>query len=377
MSTPPRKKKVLILITKSNFGGAQRYCLDIATALKGRYSISVAFGGSGILGRRLAERGISTIPLPFLERDVDALKDWRAFSRIVGLVRAEKPDVLHLNSSKAGGLGALAGRLAGVPRIVFTSHGLAYDEDRSAFARFFIFLATWLTFLLAHAVICISEDTYERVRRLPFAGKRVRLIHNGIDAFPLIPRDEARVRILKDCTESGDDTVWAGTIAEFVRNKGIFYALDACARLESKNVQLFFIGDGDERNEARTRVQTERLSERVCMPGYIPEARELLSAFDMFLLPSIKEGLPYVLLEAGLARLPVIASDIPGARDIIENGANGILVPPKDPEALARAIDDLAKKPETRARLGEALYQTVTHSFTASAMAEKTAALYD
>lgn len=370
------KKKVLLVVTKSNFGGAQRYVYDIARSCKDTFNVSVAFGGSGSLGRKLAENGIPTIPLPFLERDIHVLKDWRAFSRLVGLLREEKPDVLHVNSSKAGGLGALAGRIAGVPRIVFTSHGLAYDEDRGFLARAGIFIATWLTFLLAHTVICISRDTYERARRLFLVGTKVRLVHNGVEQFTLVPRDEARIRILKSCTESGSDALWVGAIAEFVRNKGLSYAIEACTRLESADTQLFFIGDGDERSESAQKVRDAHVSERVCMPGYIPDARDLLSAFDIFILPSVKEGLPYVLLEAGLARLPVIASDIPGVRDIIEDGINGTLVPPKDPEALARAIDDLAKKPEVRARLGDALFHTVSTSFHLSRMAEKTADIY-
>lgn len=371
------KKRILFLVTKSNFGGAQRYVHDIATRLPPeRFAVSVAFGGEGALGRKLAERGIPTVPLPFLARDVHPLKDWRAFSRIVGLLREERPDILHLSSSKAGGLGALAGRLAGVPRIVFTSHGLAYDEDRGALAKALIFIATWCTFFFAHVVICISEDTFERARRLPLVGRRVRLIHNGVDAFPLLPRDEARIRISKACGERAG-ALWIGTIAEFVKNKGLSYALDAFAALSGRiEANLLLVGDGDDKRSLETRAGEKRLNPNVCMPGYIPEARELLSALDIFVLPSVKEGLPYVLLEAGLARLPVVASDIAGVRDIVENGVSGILVPPRDTAALAAAIETLATQPALRARLGEALSEKVSRLFPVSAMVGKTVAAY-
>lgn len=373
-----KKKKVLLVVTKSNFGGAQRYVYDIATNLSPvQFSVTVAFGGDGSLGRILAERGIRTISLPHLERDVRFVKDWRAFKALVGLFRTERPDVVHLNSSKAGGLGALAARISGVPHIVFTSHGLAYDEDRNIVERALIFCATWLTFLLAHVIICVSKDTYERARTLPFVGDKVRLVPSATAPFSLLPRDEARIRILKACHDSRNDVVWIGAIAEFVRNKGLPYAVDAFARLTDRGrANLFLLGDGDERSTIEEDVRAKGISRAVCIPGYIPEARELLHAFDILLMPSVKEGLPYALLEAGLARLPVIGSDIGGIRDIIEDGVTGLLVPARNPEALARAIERLIRDEGLRMRLGNALYEKISCYFSFPAMLAQTVRLY-
>ena len=109
--------------------------------------------------------------------------------------------------------------------------------------------------------------------------------------------------------------------------------------------------------------------------GYIPEAERFLKAFDVFVLSSIKEGLPYVLLEAGKARLPVVGSDIPGIRDIVENGASGILVPEKNSGALAEALTRM-KNPETRERCGTALEKRVKENFFLTRMVEETRTLY-
>ena len=118
-----KAKKILFLITKANWGGAQRYVFDLATALRNEFDISVAFGQEGLLAKKLREAQITTFPIRALQRDVSISSDVKSFLELMRLFRVEKPDVVHLNSSKAAGVGALAARLAGVPRIIFTAHG--------------------------------------------------------------------------------------------------------------------------------------------------------------------------------------------------------------------------------------------------------------
>lgn len=369
-------QRVVFLITKSNWGGAQRYVYDIATRLPEEYSPSVLFGGtgipgsaSGILEAKLREKNIPVSYLPSLGRDVHLLHDIRALSHMVRALRDTRPDIVHLNSSKAGGLGALASRIAGVPNIVFTSHGLAYDEDRSPLLRFAIFLATWCTFALCHTVICISHDTFERARRLPFVGRKVRFVRNGIAPFPLMPRDEARTRLSSLYPTLHKEGVWVGAIAELVRNKGLPYAVEAMRTLpKESSVSFIVIGEGDERARLTKQISDAQLSASFILAGFIQDARDMLSAFDVFALSSVKEGLPYTLLEAGLARLPVVATSIPGIEDIIEHGVTGLLVPPHDAEALSRALARLAGDEALRARLGGALYEKVTAHFSSEAM---------
>src|SRR3989338_454048 len=118
--------RILYVITKANWGGAQRYVYDLATAAKeAGHEVAVAVGGTGILTKRLQEASIRTIELPLRQRRTFLL-DLFTFGSLFSLIRvfrAERPDVVHLNSAKAGGLGGLAARLAGVPRIIFTAHG--------------------------------------------------------------------------------------------------------------------------------------------------------------------------------------------------------------------------------------------------------------
>ena len=138
--------KILFVITKGNWGGAQKYVFDLATSLpKEKFNVSVACGEGEALPKKLVEAGIRVIPIPFLGRDINILNDCSVFFRLIKLFIAERPDVVHLNSSKIGGMGALAARMAFVPKIVFTAHGWTWNEDRSYLSKKIIVFISWLT----------------------------------------------------------------------------------------------------------------------------------------------------------------------------------------------------------------------------------------
>ncbi len=125
------KKKILVVITKSNWGGAQRYVHDLARHLKEDFDITVACGGTGELVERLTALGIRTLTIPGLARDVHPMQDLAVCIRLGRIIKKERPDVLHLNSSKIGVIGAILGRLIGIKRIIFTAHGWAWNEAPS------------------------------------------------------------------------------------------------------------------------------------------------------------------------------------------------------------------------------------------------------
>ncbi len=211
---PISREKLLMVITKSNWGGAQSYVYELAKTYANQgHEVMVALGGTGAKGAdtgQLAERlraeQISVHFLRNFSRDVSFFQDFAAFFELVRLTAKIKPDVLHLNSSKAGGVGALAGRLSGVPTIIFTAHGWAHREFRRNFlSRFLIRLSSWATILLSHRVIVVSQLDYTDAPVL-CSRKKLELIRNGIDKFELLSREEARqklsatVPIPSDCT---------------------------------------------------------------------------------------------------------------------------------------------------------------------------------
>ena len=160
------KKKIIYCITKANWGGAQKYVYDLATSVDpDLYNVLVLVGGDGSLVNKLKDRGIKVIILKSLARDVSFIKDIMSFFRLLKIFHQEKPDIIHLNSSKMGLIGSLAGRILRIPKIIFTGHGWAFNEDRSIFQKKIIYFLHKLTIHLAHTVIAVSEQTKNQITK--------------------------------------------------------------------------------------------------------------------------------------------------------------------------------------------------------------------
>ena len=356
--------KILYGITKSNFGGAQRYVFDLAIATKKRgHDVVVLCGGQDVLVEKLAKEKIKVISLNELQRDIAIAKEFSSFFRILKVLREERPDVFHINSSKMGGLGGLAGRLAGVGKIIFTTHGWAFNEPRPAWQKSFIKFFTWLTILFAHKTICVSEKTREDVEKWPFIKNKLVVIHNGIARFDPAPRV--------------DQTFTVGTIAELHKIKGLDVLLTAWSKFIKKHqAKLAVVGEGEEGSNLKNMAKNLGISDSVTFKGFVDNARTLLSGFDIFCMPSRSEGLPFALLEAGLAGLPVIATTVGGIPEIIESGINGVLIPVEDAETLFSTLILLAEDENLRKRLGMNLKSSIQENFSFEKMVKETFALY-
>jgi glycosyltransferase involved in cell wall biosynthesis len=304
------KKKILFVITKSNWGGAQRYVFDLATNLpKDKFEISVAYGHPGLLAQKLGTARIKTYPIASLERDISAIADVKSFFELLRLFRTEKFDVVHLNSSKAAGVGALAARLAGISRIIFTVHGWPFLEQRNFISRCLIYFFSWLTAILSHKVIAVSSHDLSVAKKMSFVGCKTIRIYNGIDQnMQFDSVDEIRsafpvgVRI-------------TGTIGELTKNKNQIALIDQAKN--DQNMYVAIVGEGEDRAYLETKIREYGLSERVKLFGFMP-ATKVLRSFDVFALPSLKEGLPYVLLEAKATGLPVVANRVGGVGEVLD-----------------------------------------------------------
>ena len=381
MDVPEKKLKILYLITKSNFGGAQKYVYELAVAAKGAgYVVAVARGGTGkagaargLLAEKLSDAAIPVYPIRNFLRDMSLWRDVRALIEVWRLILKVRPDILHVTSSKAGGIGALAGRLAGCKRIIFTSHGLTMDETwRPRWQRLLIYIGTWLTLQLAHHSIMISTETLKRSQRLPSMQNRVSLIYNGIGELQFNERTNARTTLDR---EARKNQFWIGGIGELHPNKNWSAAVEALLRLP-QNAHLYIIGEGEERTHLEMLAEQFHVRDRLHLLGYVDAAASYLHAFDVFVLPSQKEGLPYVLLEAGAAEVAVVASDLPGNRDIIKTGEHGLLVSP-EPDVIATSVEMLMRDEGMRRRYAAALRTRVQNTFSLSRMTSATFALYD
>jgi len=423
--------KILYVITKSNWGGAQRYVFDLATGSRAEgHDVAVAHGraeggGAGVLGQRLREAGIRTVPLAELERNVSAWKDFRSFMALAELLQKEQPDVLHLNSSKVGGIGALAGRwhnsktrmrnlfrfdikslqgeddgtkkdnpltptlspegrggnIRRLTKIIFTGHGWAFTEERPDWQRVLIAGVHWVTIQLAHDTIAVSRKTREEVAQIPLTWHKMTVVHNGVGGTTLHSQDEARRVLLGERSKTlSNDTLVIGALAELHKNKGLSYALDGLALLKKQSQVPFrfvVIGEGEERFTLEKQRALLGLDEEVIFSGFHPRGAELLPAFDIFLFPSVKEGFPYAILEAGKAGIPVVATPAGGIPEVIDDMQSGILVQSKNPGEIARALKFLFENPERRKELGQKIAERIRNRFSVEEMVRKTLQLYE
>ncbi len=378
--TESNRKKVLFLITKSNWGGAQRYVYDLATNLnKEQFEPVVAMGGDGVLSDMLHNAGIRTITLNELKNSTSLRAAWAAGRELRDIIRHERPAVFHVNSSTAGLIGTIVGRLTRVSNIIFTAHGWAFNEDRPFWQRVLIKGFHWLTVLLSHRTIAVSSAIVQQMN-WPGAQRKMKIINPGRTIGPMYERTEARTKITDFCprlTPYQKDR-WLVCIAELHLIKRHTVLIEAMSALVKQypTLRLIFIGEGQERAALQQKTADQELDEHIFFTGAVTEAARFLKGFDIFVLASKSESYGYVLHEAGLAGLPVVATNVGGIPDIIKNGQNGLLVSTEDAGAIERAIVSLLDNNEKKDSLAKALLLSVSDK-TVARMTLHTSAIYN
>lgn len=380
-----KKIKILYLITKGNFGGAQRYVFDLATNLGNLYEVTVAMGQGDILNKKLEEKGVRTITIKTLGRNFNIISDIATFWHIIRIIRQERPDIIHLNSSKAGALGALAVRTICTinrilkkkycPRSIFTGHGWAFNEERTILAKGVIGLLHWATIMLSHKTIAVSDMVKSQISIFPFVEEKIIRIYNGIIPPPFLDKETAR----KELSKKTDILQWIGTISELHRNKGIDFIIRAFASISKDfpKSELFIIGEGEERHKLERMIRSFSLETRIHLLGFKQDASKYLKAFDIFTLTSRTEAFPYAPLEAGCASLPIIASRVGGIPEIISNKENGILVEKGNVFDIEYSLRELLQNQQKGILWGERLKETVINDFSLERMVSQTKSLYE
>lgn len=377
------RRKILFLITKGNWGGAQRYVYDLATSLPAEaFDVVVIVGGNGVLIDMLKKAELKVHTLKSLRRDISFLREIHTFITLFGIVRKERPDILHVNSSKAGGLGAVVGRICGVPHIVFTAHAWAFNEDRPHFQRSILKLLQWVTVMLSHVTIAVSYGMKDQMDWIGTQKKMV-MVHPGRSVKDMRNKEDARgmieMKIINTNARLIDyhDDFWIGTIAELHPVKRLNRAIDAVSGLikEFPNLRFIIMHDGELHEKLQQQVQDLGLEQHVFFTGMVEDAARLLPAFELFVLPSKSEAFGYVLIEAGQANVPVVATSVGGIPDIITNEEHGLLVPPDNTPALAQAMRRMINDEHLRGQLAHALHKKAI-TFTTERMVADTLRLY-
>jgi len=372
-------RKLLLVVTKSTWGGAQRYVYDLCANLPRKdFEICVACGGYGVLIDKLVKLDVEVIQIDSLERDAGLWRDIRAFFSFLKLIYRVRPEILHLNSSKVLVLGTIAGKLSGVSKIVITSHGWPFFEPVSQFRRWIYRSLISVAVALADHTITVSKADFDAARRLFLARpERLHLIHNGIKAsLKTRNRSDLREELLSNAAfDSCPNSLWIAVVGELTKNKGQRKMIETFCEFAPDNAELFLVGHGEDFEVLIRLAAGSRCGHRIHFTGALPNIRHLIGAFDLLALSSLKEGLPYVILEAGMADVAVIAHHVGGIPDILTHMHNGLLVDPTETE-WGIELSRISRDNRLRANLALNLRRTVETRFRLENMINQVDALY-
>jgi len=378
------KKTILYLITQSELGGAQRYCFDLATSLKNEFNVIAASGeegGKSALADRLVKEKIKYYTLSSLKRSISPASDFLALIQIIKLIKKVKPDIIHLNSSKISILGSIAASISKssiVNRqssIVYTSHGWVFNEPLPFYLKLFYKYAEKFTARFKDKIICVSEFDYKTALQQKICPERKLItIHNGIAPIEFLPRQEAREKL-----NLPEDKFIVGSIGNLYKTKGFTYLIEAIKKLteEGLDIMAVIIGEGQERKSLTELIKKYKLEDNLILAGRIPEAARLLSAFDIYVCSSVKEGLSYTIIETMLNGLPIIATRVGGNPELIEDGETGFLIKPQDSEALANKIKEIINNPDLQQDLSTKTRIKAQEKFSLKRMVRETKEIYN
>jgi glycosyltransferase involved in cell wall biosynthesis len=355
--------KILYVITRAERGGAQVHLVDMLANLPPEFKPIVATGERGYLCEECAKLGVPVRYVPGLTQPVHPLKDLRALVALIGLIRREKPDVVHAHTSKAGLVARFAARITGAPA-VFTAHTWSFAEGISAVQRGFAIPLERLAAGLGGKIITVSEANKEMALRRSVATTRSLVrIWNGI------PDVQYRA---KPGTREFTTLI---TVARFAPQKDHRLLLHALADVGG-NWRLILAGAGPRRREVEVSAKRLGLIDRIDFVGDRSDIPQILSEADIFILPSKWEGLPLSILEAMRAGLPVIATDVGGVAETVTDGVTGYLTARDDVSDMRERIQTVMGNVELMRRLGRAGRRRYEKDFRLETMVEKTLAIY-
>ena len=312
--------------------------------------------------------GVRHAPVPSFDRAWRPRADARAARELAAVLRRLRPDVLHTHTPKAGVLGRVLGRTLRVPVVVDTCHGLWTRPDQPAWARGAVVAAEGIASRFAHAELYQNAEDQATMRR--WAGPGGQVVGNGVDLerFGREGREQVRAELGVPA-----DRLLVGGVGRMVREKGIEEYVDVARRLAGKATFVWVGPDDDAKADA---VRAAGLGDTVRFLGVRHDMPQVYAALDVFVLPSWREGFSRSAMEAAATGLPMVLTDIRGCREIGTAGEHLVLVPPRDPAALAAAVGQLLDDADLRKRLGTAARARALSEFDQRAVALRSLETY-
>ncbi|BBW90321.1 glycosyl transferase [Pseudoalteromonas sp. PS1M3] len=362
--------KICYVITKADeIGGAQIHIRDLSKSLlKDGHTPVVITGEKGLLVDYLYEMGIEVYVVNDLQRSISIKKDIRALWKILKVLKRVKPDIVSLHSSKAGALGRIACALLNI-KVIFTAHGWAFangvdEKEKKKYIRIEKFLSRF-----ANKIITVSKQDKNLAIKYKVASEhRQVVIHNGMYDLPIESERNLSERSSDIC-----NLVMVARFSEQKDHKTLFKALE---QLRNEKWHLHLIGKGPGLEENIKLVESLNLSNKITFLGERNDVDKYLLKMDIFLLIANWEGFPRSILEAMRSSLPIIASDVGGVSEAINDAINGYLIPRGDSDLLTERLKNLIQDKGLRASIGVRNRADYIKYFTFEAMYRKTLQLY-
>jgi len=365
--------KILHVLASSLGGGAVHVSDLIVHGTQEMEQGLVVSPDGGTIAHRLKDRGYEVE-----EMDMAKGWKWKTLALLIRYMRKYQPSVVHCHGFRAGLYGRLAAKLAS-PKIktVLTVHGFHFFYCQNQLKKKLLILLEHIMQPLTHCVIAVSKTDWQHLLECGLISKeKSRVILNGIPPVSSPPGDKEETRSRLGLSTHEQPII--ATVARLHYQKGVIYFLKAAPRILQfyPNAYFLIVGDGPEREELLQTAKDLNILHNLRFLGNREDVIDILRVVDVFVLASLWEGLPLSLLEAIRAEIPIVATDVDGNRDVIENGVSGLLVPPKNQEALAESVLRLLKDPSLAASVvKKAKIRWMTDFFLAN-MLQKTRQIY-
>jgi glycosyltransferase involved in cell wall biosynthesis len=379
--------KVLRVIARLNVGGPALHVAYLAEGLADRGYDTTLVAGSLARGEesmsQVAEtRGARIVTLPHLARDISPLNDALAVFRLAGLIRRERPQILHTHTAKAGFVGRIAALLAGdarPPIVVHTFHGHVLRGYFNPFVTLgFRTLERWLASVTTK-LIAVSPEVRDDLVRLHVAPQeKFAVVRLGIELEQRVGGGEDVRRETRRQLGVAPDAFVVGWVGRMTAVKRTDDVLLAFRKLVDRDVDawLCLVGDGPDREHLERRAHELGIARRCLFVGYQDDVAPYYEAIDALLLPSGNEGTPVSVIEALAAGRPAVATRVGGVPDVVRDGVDGFLVDVGDATSLADRLADLAREPARRAEMGRDGRERVLQRYAVDRLVDDVDALY-
>ncbi|MCP5102312.1 MAG: glycosyltransferase family 4 protein [bacterium] len=350
--TEMQKIKAVHIITKLELGGAQVNTIHTYENLgQNRFDSYLLCGPGGILTDKIKKENELFI-IKDLVRQLNPLKDLKAFLQIRKTLKQIKPHVIHTHSSKAGIIGRLTAFLLRIPVIIHSVHGFSFSPYQSLLKRAFYVTAEKLVAKITHHFVFVSNDDIQIAKQKKLVKDNYSLIRSGFPFKKFLEKNENISEIRKRYNIEKNHFV-CGIIAPFKPQKGLFHLIEIAARVIAAKPNTIFIitGDGALRETIETKLKEKGIFDNFRLPGFVFDIENAIDCFDLGISTALWEGLPQSLIQLRLKKKAAVVSNIPGNREVIKENKNGFLVNVEDYDTFAQKILSLIENEKERKRL--------------------------